>query len=371
MAALIRGKVDIHGGYIYGTEYCDLIIGHTNKCPNENDNRVKQLFAKSVDIVGNINIKDSNKVSKLEIDNDKFKLYGNIHADQITLNKIEVNESLQVKSLLQINQNVCITLDNCQNFFISRNNSSNNSNFMCHINNSNNNSLLVSGNLNIENGTLYINDCSLDNIIDKKLNCQTIIKLKNSNNSGLLLESNTNKYRGLLFIDTKFKFVKNYDCSDQLNEYNLDNLELDDLSANNINTNTITSGISNLDLIINKNIEKVVNIINVQNNGVQNIDTTNYSVTLFKNNNNITTDNLIYKLICPTISNNSNNAIIHTLILDKTFSSSIIIEGSIIFPDGTDNSCAKIKLKKKGQNITLLFIIDKWYIISGGAELIT
>ena len=50
MAGTLTGKANIQGGYIYGTE--NLIIGTTNICPNEENNRANKIYSKHLDING-------------------------------------------------------------------------------------------------------------------------------------------------------------------------------------------------------------------------------------------------------------------------------------------------------------------------------
>ena len=116
MAGTLTGKANIQGGYIYGTEYCDLIIGTTNICPNEENNRAEQIFSKHLDIKGNLHIKDSTNKTKLIIDECQFNMHGTVTAETINLtsltaNNITTNE-LTINTLLQINSAVVATLEN-------------------------------------------------------------------------------------------------------------------------------------------------------------------------------------------------------------------------------------------------------------------
>lgn len=367
MAGTLTGKANIQGGYIYGTEFCDLIIGTTNICPNEENNRAEQIFSKHLDIKGNLHIKDSANKTKLIIDESQFNMYETVTAETINLtsltaNNITTNE-LTVNTLLQINSAVAATLENNERFSINRAIDCD-SHYMCHINNPNKKSLLVSGNVNV-NGLLSVNDVTLDTIIDNKLNSQTIIRLNldSNNNAGLLIrtQQDTSKCNGLLWIDNKFKLVKEIDCDNPAT-----NPDLHDLTLNDLNSSSITSTTANIDTITNNNIHKSINIINLNSCPPSTINTTNKSITVFKNGSSTETT---FTLQNP-LNILTNYAITHTIIADDSYSGNVIIKGQIILPDGTYDSCTKIKLNKKGQNISLLYIADKWYIISGGAELV-
>lgn len=369
MAGTLTGKANIQGGYIFGTEYCDLIIGTTNICPNEQNNRTAKIYSKHLDIIGNLHIKNNTNTIKLIIDESQFNICGTVVAENINLtnliaDSITTNE-LKINASLQINSNTITTLKKNERFSINRENDYD-TEYMCHINNPDNKSLLVSGNTNID-GTLSVNNLTLDEILNNKLNSQTIIRLKlDSNNAGLLIRTtqDPSKCNGLLWIDNKFKLVKEIDCNNPA-----ENPDLHDLILNDLNSNLITTATANIDIIKNKNIYKLINIINLNSclsYTINTINTTNNSITIFTNGNN--TD-ITFTLQNP--GNQFNNyAITHTIIADQSYCGNVIIKGSIILPDGTYNSCTKIKLNKKGQNITFIYIADKWYIISGGGELL-
>ena len=367
MAGTLTGKANIQGGYIYGTEYCDLIIGTTNICPNEENNRANKIYSKHLDIKGNIQIKDNANCTKLIIDNSQFNIYGTVTAEIINLNNLIadniITNELTINTLLQINSNTIVTLENNERFSINRVIDCD-TEYMCHINNPDKKSLLVSGNVNID-GTLSVKDDTLDTIITNKLNSQTIIRLNldSNNNAGLLIKTQQDTCNGLLWIDNKFKLVKELDYSNPT-----ENPDLHDLTLNDLNSNSITSTTANIDIITNNNFHKSINIINLNSCPPSAINTTNKSITLFKNGNNTETT---FTLQNPGNGNPLNNyAITHTIVADQSYCGNVIIQGQIILPDGTYNSCTKIKLNKKGQNLSFLYIVDKWYIISGGAELV-
>lgn len=370
MAGILTGKANIQGGYLYGTSFCDLIIGTTNICPNEENNRAEQIFSKHLDIKGVIHIKDSTNTTKLIINDTQFNIYDTVTAEIINLNSLTANciitNELTINSSLQINSVVVATLGSNERFSISRATDVD-TDYMCHINNPTNKSLLVSGDLNI-NGLLSINDDTLDTIINNKLNSQTIITLNldSNNNAGLLIRThqNNSKCNGLLWIDDTFKLVKNIDCANPVTNPTLHDLTLNNLTLNNIDSNSVTATSANIESMTNKIIYQSINTIDLNNCTSNTIDSNLNSITVFKNGSNSDTT---FTLQNPT-NIPINHATTHIIITDDSYVGNVIIKGSIILPDGTYNTCTKIKIKKKGQNITFLYVVDRWYVISGGGE---
>jgi len=359
--AFLTGKANITGGYIYGSEFCPIILGKNNSSILTSHTRISELYCKHFDNNGTLSISDSLNINRICLDsNNILQFTGETLMDILTVNNnITFNSTFCVNS-----SNIDFNLNTDKQFTVHR--TGVNTDYMCKF--TSEKALSVEGSCNID-GDLLINGISfidsMNTSIDNKLNNLNTLSLKPINDvAGIFIKtSNENETpilgEGIIWKNNKFNILKNLQFTSNntvINNGTSDeygDLHVNHLTSHSQQTNNIYLPIYKYDL----------DIITAS---LTNIDTTTHSITQFTNGNQTTKS---FKLLNPTTT----DGIRHQLIADNTFNGIVEIEGDFIFPDGTINDSIvnkKIQLNKKGNNILLTFMSNYWYITNGGVQII-
>lgn len=358
--AFLTGKANIIGGYIYGSEFCPILLGKNNCGILTTHTRISELYSKHLDNNGTLSISDSLNINRICLDNNNIlKFTGETIMDILTVNNnITFNSTFDVNS-----SNINFNLNTDKQFIVHRDGV--NTDYMCKF--SSEKALNIDGICNID-GNLLINGISfIDSIntsIDNKLNNLNTLSLKPINNiAGIFIKTSSENEvpilgEGIIWKNNQFNVLKNLQFTNNTVINNGTSDEYGDLHVNNLTSHSVQT--DNIYLPLHKF------DLNTITSSLTNIDTTTHSITQFTNGNQTTKS---FKLLNPTTI----NGIRHQFIADNTFNGIVEIEGDFIFPDGTINNSVvnkKIQLNKKGQNILLTFISNYWYITNGGVQII-